>query len=85
MCRTTAPAEWSCADEPSTWRVIVHVLLDTLVISKISSSAVSGSITTVKVIPPVIDEGAIPPSKVDALATTIDVAPDVIALVMVVC
>lgn len=52
MCRTTAPAEWSCAvPTASTLRVIVNVLLDAAVISTISSMAVSGSITTVNVAP----------------------------------
>jgi hypothetical protein len=41
--------------------------------------------TTVNVIPPVIDDGEIPPRSVDALATVIDEEPEVIALVMVVC
>jgi hypothetical protein len=52
MWRTTAPAEWAWAEEPSMARVIVKVLVDTAVASTISSSAVSGSITRVKVVPP---------------------------------
>jgi len=66
-------------------RLIVNVLLEAPVTSRISSSAVSGSITRVKVTPPVIDEGAIPPRIALALATVIDEAPEVMALVMVVC
>ena len=85
MWRTTAPAEWSCADEPSIARVIVNVLLDTPVTSRISSSEVSASMITVKVTPPVIDAGAMPPSSALALATCITVAPEVMALVMVDC
>jgi len=49
MWRMTAPAEWSTADEPSEPRVTVIVVELDEVTSKISSSAVSGSMTTVNV------------------------------------
>jgi hypothetical protein len=49
MCRTIAPAEWACPDEPSIPRTIVSVFVETAVTSTISSSAVSGSMTTVNV------------------------------------
>jgi hypothetical protein len=55
MWRTKAPAEWAWAEEASIARVIVKVLVDTAVASTISSRAVSGSMTKVKVVPPGID------------------------------
>jgi hypothetical protein len=62
--------------------VIVKVLVDTAVASTISSSAVSTSITNVKVRP----EGIVtPPSNAEPDTTVIDVAPDVMAPVSVVC
>jgi hypothetical protein len=66
-------------------RVIVNVLLDTPVTSTISSSAVSGSSTTVNVTPPVISAPDTLPSKDDALAMLIVVPPEVTAEVSVVC
>jgi len=66
-------------------RVITRLLLLAEVTSTISSSDVSGSITTVNVTPPVSEEAGMPPSKVDADATLIEVAPEVNALVIVVC
>jgi hypothetical protein len=63
-------------------RVTVKVLVDTCVASKISSSAVSGSITMVKVVP----AGIVTPPRSDVPeTTTIDDAPAVTALVSVVC
>ncbi len=62
--------------------MIVKVLVDTAVASTISSSAVSTSITNVKVRP----AGMVtPPSSAVPDTTVIDVAPDVIAPVSVVC
>jgi hypothetical protein len=69
----------------STLRVIVNVLLDAAVISTISSIAVSGSMTTVNVAPFINSPEPTVASNVDADATAIDVAPDVIADVSVVC
>jgi hypothetical protein len=63
-------------------RVIVNVLVDTAVASTISSSAVSTSITNVKVLPAGI---VTPPSSAVPDTTVIDVAPEVIAPVSVVC
>lgn len=82
MWRTIAPAEWACADEPSMARVIVKVLVDTAVASTISSIAVSGSITIVKVVPPGI---VTPPRSAAPETTTIEEAPAVTAPVSVVC
>jgi hypothetical protein len=62
--------------------VIVKVLVDTAVASTISSIAVSGSRTIVKVVP----AGMVaPPIRAEPETTTIDDAPEVIALVSVVC
>jgi hypothetical protein len=66
-------------------RVIVNVLLDAAVISTISSMAVSGSITTVNVAPLINLPEFTVASKIVADDTAIDVAPDVIADVSVVC
>jgi hypothetical protein len=66
-------------------RVIVNVLLDAAVISTISSMAVSGSITTVNVAPLTNSPEPTVASNVVADDTDIDVAPDVIADVNVVC
>jgi hypothetical protein len=66
-------------------RVIVNVLLDAAVISTISSMAVSGSITTVNVAPLTNSPEPTVASNVVADDTDIDVAPDVIADVSVVC
>ena len=86
MCRTTAPAEWSVAvPTASTLRVIVSVLLDAPVTSTISSSAVSGSMTTVNVVPPVMSPADTVAKSVDAFDTLIVVPPEVTALVRVVC
>jgi hypothetical protein len=63
-------------------RVIVKVLVDTAVASTISSSAVSGSITNVKVRP---DGIVTPPRRVVPETTVIDDAPAVMALVSVDC
>jgi hypothetical protein len=63
-------------------RVIVKVLVDTAVASTISSRAVSGSMTKVKVRPAGI---VTPPSKPVPDTTVIEVAPEVIAAVNVVC
>jgi hypothetical protein len=63
-------------------RVTVKVLVDTAVASKISSRAVSGSTTTVKVVPAGIDW---PPRRAVPDWTTIVDAPAVTALVSVVC
>lgn len=65
-------------------RVIVNVLLpiDTAVTSTISSTAVSGLITTVKVSP---DEIVAPPRRADAETTVADEEPDVRVPVRVVC
>jgi len=62
--------------------VIVKVLVDTAVASTISSIAVSTSITRIKVVPAEI---VTPPSSAVPDTTVIDVAPDVIAPVSVVC
>jgi hypothetical protein len=63
-------------------RVIVKVLVDTAVASTISSSAVSGSTTIVKVVP----AGMVtPPRSAVPDWTTIVDAPAVTALVSVVC
>jgi hypothetical protein len=62
--------------------VIVKVLVDTAVASTISSRAVSTSMTRVKVLPAGI---VTPPSRAVPDTTVIDVAPDVIAPVNVVC
>lgn len=86
MCRTTAPAEWSCAvPVASTLRVMLNVLLDAAVISTISSIDVSGSMTTVNVAPSINSPEPTVASNVVADATVIDVAPDVMAEVNVVC
>jgi hypothetical protein len=74
-----APAECAIAVVPSTPvpRVIVRVPLEGVlgeITSTISSRAVSGSITTVKVSP---DPGLILERRADAEATTIVLAPDV--------
>ena len=69
----------------STLRVIVSVLLDAPVTSTISSSAVSGSSTTVNVAPPVIDAADTVANRLDAFDTLIVVPPDVTAEVRVVC
>jgi ABC-type Na+ efflux pump permease subunit len=69
----------------STLRVIVNVLLDAAVISTISSMAVSGSITTVNVAPLTNSPEPTVASNVLADDTAIEVAPDVIADVSVVC
>jgi hypothetical protein len=63
-------------------RVTVKVLVDTAVASTISSSAVSGSITSVKVRP---DGIVTPPRSAVPDTTVIDVAPDVMAPVSVDC
>jgi hypothetical protein len=60
-------------------------LLDAPVTSTISSSAVSGSSTTVNVAPPVIDVADTVANKIDAFDTLIVVPPDVTAEVRVVC
>jgi hypothetical protein len=60
----------------------VKVLPDTAVASTISSIAVSGSRTIVKVVPPGMDW---PPSRAVPETTTIEDAPAVTALVNVVC
>ena len=65
--------------------VILNVLLDAAVISTISSMAVSGSITTVNVAPLTNSPEPTVASNVVADDTDIDVAPDVIADVSVVC
>ena len=63
-------------------RVIVKVLVDTAVASTISSIAVSGSTTIVKVVP----AGMVtPPSNAVPETTTIEDAPEVTAPVSVVC
>jgi hypothetical protein len=62
--------------------VIVKVLVDTAVASIISSIAVSGSSTIVKVVPPGM---VTPPMSAAPETTTIDDAPAVMALVSVVC
>jgi len=62
--------------------VIVKVLVDTAVASTISSRAVSGSRTIVKVVPAGI---VTPPRRAVPDTTTIDVAPEVTAPVKVVC
>ena len=86
MCRTIAPAEWSCAvPVASTLRVIVNVLLEAEVISTISSRAVSGSMTTVNVAPFINSPEPTVARRVDADATVIDVPPEVTAEVNVVC
>jgi len=82
MCRTIAPAEWACPDEPSIPRVIVSVLVETAVTSTISSRAVSGSITTVKVSPAEI---VTPPSSAVPDTTVADVPDEVRPAVSVVC
>jgi hypothetical protein len=61
---------------------MVKVLVDTAVASTISSIAVSTSITKVKVVPAVM---LTPPSNCVPETTVIDVAPDVIAPVNVLC
>jgi hypothetical protein len=61
---------------------MVKVLVDTAVAFTISSSAVSGSITMVNVRPAGIVN---PPSSPVPDTTVIEVAPDVIAPVSVVC
>ena len=66
-------------------RVMLNVLLEADVISTISSSAVSGSSTTVNVAPPVMSAAAIVPRSVVADATVIVVSPEVTAAVRVVC
>jgi hypothetical protein len=63
-------------------RVILKVLVDTAVASTISSIAVSGSITIVKVVPAGI---VTPPSKDVPATTAIVVAPEVTVPVSVVC
>ena len=63
-------------------RVIVKVLVEFAVASTISSIAVSGSSTSVKVVPAVI---VTPPKSAVPETTVIDVAPDVTAPVRVVC
>ena len=63
-------------------RVTVKVFVDTAVASTISSRAVSGSITKVKVRP---DGMVTPPSSDVPLTTTSEVAPAVMALVSVDC
>jgi hypothetical protein len=63
-------------------RVMVNVLVLTAVMSTISSRAVSGSITTVKVSPAEI---VIPPSNAEPDTTVADVPDDVSAAVNVVC
>lgn len=73
MCLTSAPAECSCPDEPSTPRTIVRILPDTTVTSTISSRAVSGSIVMVNVSPA---DTVAPPRSVDAEPTVIVVAVD---------
>jgi hypothetical protein len=82
ICLTTAPAEWACADEPSMALVIVKVLVDTAVASTISSRAVSGSMTKVKVLPPGI---VTPPSRPVPDTTVIVVSPEEIEPVSVDC
>ena len=64
---------------------MLNVLLEADVISTISSSAVSGSSTTVNVTPPVMSEPDTLPSKDAALDTLIVVPPEVTADVSVVC
>lgn len=61
---------------------MVKVLVDTAVASTISSSAVSTSITKVKVVPAGI---VTPPNSAVPDTTVIDVAPEVIAPVSVDC
>ena len=86
MWRTTAPAEWSVAvPTASTLRVIVRVLLDAPVTSTISSRAVSGSSTMVKVAFALIDAADTVANKIDAFDTLIVAPPDVTAEVRVVC
>jgi hypothetical protein len=63
-------------------RVTVKVLVDTAVASTISSSAVSGSITRVNVLP---DGIVTPPRRVVPETTVNDVAPAVMAPVSVDC
>jgi len=63
-------------------RVIVNVLVDTAVASTISSRAVSGSMTRVKVVPLGI---VAVPSRLLPLTTDIEVVPAVIAPVSVDC
>jgi hypothetical protein len=63
-------------------RVIVNVLVDEVVASTISSSAVSGSITKVKVVPAAI---LAVPNRLLPLTTDIEVVPAVIAPVNVDC
>jgi hypothetical protein len=63
-------------------RVILKVLVDTAVASTISSIAVSGSITIVKVLPAGI---VTPPSNAVPEMTAIVVAPEVTVPVSVVC
>jgi hypothetical protein len=63
-------------------RVTVNVLVATAVASTISSRAVSGSMTNVKVRPAGI---VTPPSRVVPETTVIEVAPDVIVPVSVLC
>jgi hypothetical protein len=69
----------------STLRVIVNVLLDAPVTSTISSSAVSGSRTTVKVELVLSEEPDTVANNVEAFDTLIVVPPDVTAEVRVVC
>lgn len=86
MWRTTAPAEWSVAvPTASALRLIVNVLLDAPVTSTISSSAVSGSMTTVKVELVLSEEPDTVANNVEAFDTLIVVPPDVTAEVSVVC
>lgn len=86
MWRTTAPAEWSVAvPTASALRLIVNVLLDAPVTSTISSSAVSGSRTTVNVELVLSEEPDTVANNVAAFDTLIVVPPDVTAEVSVVC
>jgi hypothetical protein len=62
--------------------VIVNVLVEVAVTSTISSRAVSGSMTTVKVSPA---EMVIPPSSAEPDTTVADVPDDVRPAVSVVC
>jgi hypothetical protein len=83
MWRTTAPAEWATPVPLfSIPRVIVSVFVLTTVTSTISSSAVSGSMTTVNVSPA---ETVAPPSREEPDTTVAEVPDDVRPAVSVVC
>lgn len=87
MCRTIAPAECPCGDEPSTPRTTVRLLADTglpdvEVRSTISSRAVSGSMTIPKTS---LAASVMPPNREEAELTGKIVAPEVTVPVSVVC